>query len=321
MELLKVHGSQNRFFLLDQATLPQPLPQADLVDLAKRLCTDPALGGADGLLVVSPAEHAAGRMTVVNADGSIAKMCGNGLRTVARYLSEKTGQDDFNVQTEESVLHVSRKPDLAAGVPAFGVEIAPISFTPASLPFADLGVDRILDTPLPKLAPQLRFTAIAVPNPHLIAFGDASILADEPLGALGKRLNSSNPYFPEGVNVTFATVLADHKLFARTYERGVGFTNACGTGTAATSLAFLLTQPNQTEVGAVNTVYNPGGMVQTIVHQTGQTYWVELIGNATVTAHVTLANGQAQLTPTHEDQAYQRFVQALPYRDLVAVRA
>ena len=64
------------------------------------------------------------------------------------------------------------------------------------------------------------------------------------LKELGTRLNSDNPYFSDGVNVNFGHILGHNKLFVKTFERGVGFTNACGTGMSATSLALALTHPN-----------------------------------------------------------------------------
>ncbi|WP_338218012.1 diaminopimelate epimerase [Lacticaseibacillus salsurivasis] len=327
-ELRKVHGSENSFFLLDQTTLAQPLPAATLKAFTQRITDRQTglLGGADGVLVVDDAPGAAGRMTVINADGTYAKMCGNGLRTVARYLGEKTGQTQFTVQTAEAKLAVHREADLAPQVPAYSVEISPVSFDSAALPFAELNTTKIIDQVLPAIDPALHFTAVAVPNPHLIAFVPESELNGDKIGAIGQRLNAPNPYFPEGVNVTFATIEAPHTLFARTYERGVGFTNACGTGMAATSLAFALTS-DQTAFDQLNTVYNPGGMVQTVVHEANGTYWIELIGNATVTDLIdvpdaALAVGDftgAQVASTGEEAAYQAFVKQLPYR-LVATR-
>ena len=126
-KLLKVHGSQNQFFILDQTVLKQPLSDAELKALTIKL-TDPEtglLGGADGVLAISQSDHPGvlGKMRVINADGSEASMCGNGLRTVARYLSEKTGQDQFKVETMYTDLQVRRQPDFAPGVPAMAVEI------------------------------------------------------------------------------------------------------------------------------------------------------------------------------------------------------
>lgn len=116
-QLLKVHGSMNQFFILDQDELDHALSTAELVKLAPVLC-DPhqgPLGGADGLLVVDVGTHdgVRGRMQVINADGSIASMCGNGLRTVSRYLSEKYGEDHFIVQTQNADLQVRKEEPLA----------------------------------------------------------------------------------------------------------------------------------------------------------------------------------------------------------------
>lgn len=321
-ELLKVHGSMNQFFILDQDELTTPLNDDQLTALAIRLCDEKnhILGGADGLLVVDHGTHEGvrGRMQVVNADGSRASMCGNGLRTVSRYLSEKYGEDNFVVQTRDVDLHVRRQPELAAGVPAFAVEISPVSFVPESLPYANLGHQRLLATAVPELAPQLKFTALSIPNPHLISFVSSAILDGPTLGELGNFLNGDNPYFPDGVNVNFAHIDGENQLFVRTFERGVGFTNACGTGMSATSLAFVLTHPDVGHFDTPIKVFNPGGMVKTIVHHDHRRYWVELIGNATVTAHVTvdekllksasLTADDLTIESTNEQDSYNRFV-------------
>lgn len=95
-KLLKVHGSQNSFFILDQTELETPLTDNELRQLTQTLTDHKTglLGGADGILSVEESSHPGvlGKMRVINADGSEASMCGNGLRTVARYLHEKTGK-------------------------------------------------------------------------------------------------------------------------------------------------------------------------------------------------------------------------------------
>lgn len=325
-QILRVHGSHNTFFLLDQTKLETPLDDAELKRLAIHL-TDHAhglLGGADGLLVVNQSEHpgADGQMRVINADGSEASMCGNGLRTVARYLSEKLDQDQLTVETMDADLAVRKQPSFAKDVPAFAVEISPVRFQASALPFTNLGHQRLVDTLVPELLPAYRFTAIAVPNPHLIAFVTKEQMASNDLGELGQWLNGDNPYFTDGVNVNFAQILKPGELFVRTYERGVGFTNACGTGMSATSLALLLTHPEAGQFDQTLTIYNPGGMVKTIVHHQDHRYWIELIGNATFTHQINIHETQlhagdfdpaaAEIKETGEEQAYQDFVASLP---------
>ena len=120
VKLLKVHGSENQFFILDQTILDNKLNENELKNLAINLCKN-ILDGADGLLVIDTSDDCLGKMRVINADGSEAKMCGNGLRTVSRYLSEKYQLDHFSVETLESNLSVKRATDFYSGVPAFSV--------------------------------------------------------------------------------------------------------------------------------------------------------------------------------------------------------
>lgn len=323
-QLLKVHGSMNAFFILDQTQLTTPLSDSELVQLATQI-TNPQtglLGGADGLLVVNQPtrEGAIAQMRVINADGSEASMCGNGLRTVARYLAERDHRTSFKVDTMNANLQVRQEDNLATGVTAFAVEISPVSFDRHALPFDKLGHNRLIDTYVPELLPGLKFTSIAVPNPHLISFVGNRELSDEVLGGLGQRLNNPNPYFTDGVNVNFAKILGENQLFVRTFERGVGFTNACGTGMSATSLAFALTHPKQAKFDQAITVYNPGGMVKTIVHHQSGQYWIELVGNATFTHQIDISEDdlhqakfdQAASQETGEQAAYENFVQSLP---------
>ncbi|WP_143462124.1 diaminopimelate epimerase [Levilactobacillus enshiensis] len=320
LTLIKAHGSENQFFLLDQTQLTQPLTTTELSWIARQLChpqTGP-LGGADGLLVIAPSANPTclGAMRVINADGSEAKMCGNGLRTVSRYLAEKSGQTQFQIATPEATLSVIRSADLAPNVPAFSVQIAPISMAAANLPFAYHQRPELFNTAVPEFVDHQTFTAIAVPNPHLISFVDQ--LDSNVLGELGQRLNAPNPYFPEGVNVSFAKVLGPNRLFVQTYERGVGFTNACGTGMSATSLAFAMQYPTLFDPASDLVVLNPGGLVKTHVTlgKTPATSTLHLIGNATFSAKLTLDEhdlragkfSTALIATTREETAYQTFI-------------
>lgn len=234
IQIQKVHGSMNTFFLLDQTELIQPLTQTELVNLAKHITDNNQglLNGSDGLLVVDHSDHPSciGSMQVINTDGSIASMCGNGLRTVSRYLAEKFGQTEFRVETQDADLHVSQEANFAEGVPTFSVEISPVSFNRESLPFSNLNTDTLINQAIPEIDDNLTFTAIAVPNPHLISFVSEDTMTSNSLANIGATLNSKNPYFYDGVNVSYAQIIGHNSLFVRTFERGVGFTNACGTG-------------------------------------------------------------------------------------------
>lgn len=323
VELLKVHGSENKFFILDQTKLQQQLNDQELSALGQKIC-DPKsniLDGADGVLVVNNAtnDQSIGQMRVINADGSEAKMCGNGLRTVSRYLSEKFDKTNFEVETLEANLDVEKSNDLFNNVPAFSVEISPISFKASDLPFSYSGMEEMIDQPIPEFLPDQTFTSIAVPNPHLISFVDK--INEANLGKLGKYLNSPNKYFPEGVNVSFAEIRGKNQLFVQTYERGVGFTNACGTGMSATTLAFALIHPNQFDESEDIKVFNPGGMVKTHITlgKTKEESQIHLIGNATFTDKIEISEDDLHklnfnnitIQQTNEETSYQDFVSSL----------
>ena len=324
MQLLKVHGSQNQFFILYQTELTHPLNDDSLRKFTQKITNSKAgiLGGADGVLVINNPTRtkALAQMRVINADGSEASMCGNGLRTVARYLSEKYDQDNFLVDTMNANLQVRRHRDLATNVKAFAVEISPVKFDKDALPFDDIGHERLINEYVPEFYPGLKFTSIAVPNPHLISFMGQEQIESDLLGNLGQFLNGKNPYFSDGVNVNFAQILDKNKLFVRTFERGVGFTNACGTGMSATSLAFCLIHPDQAKLDQPITIYNPGGMVKTIVHFEDHHYWIELIGNATFTHKIQIKEEDlhqcnftdVKITATGERDDYLKFVQDIP---------
>lgn len=323
IKLYKVQGSENKFILLDQTIFKTKKTISDLIKLTKQIVhSDLSINDIDGMLVVDDSSHdkCLGKMTVINKDGSLASMCGNGIRTVGRYLSEKKKQNQFKVETLKKDLSIEREPSFAEGIPAYGVEISPIKFDAASLPFLNLNKTKIINSPLPQINPTLKFTAVSVPNPHLISFVSDLKAAIPTLEELGKKLNRTNPYFPEGVNISFSQIIDNTTLFVKTYERGVGFTNACGTGMSATTLAYILSQGKNDLLDHVISVYNPGGMVKTVVHCDNSTnqYWIKLIGNATVTDQIVFDENDLfnlsnwTITSTGEELNYQNWVKKIP---------
>lgn len=317
VKIFRVHGSENRFALVPPPLSTQlPVIESRFPDFLRQRI--PVLRDIDGVLLVQPSTQSdcQGRMVIINSDGTHAKMCGNGLRTVARYLAHKASMLSFKVATDEAALAVQVHQDLAPGVPAIGVEISPVSFQPVALPMTNLGNDPVVNAVIPAFDPHLRFTAVAVPNPHLISFVPSVQAAQATLKRLGTTLNAPNRYFPDGVNISFAEIRGKRTLFVQTYERGVGFTNACGTGMAAASLSYV-TAYHPELVEQPLTVLNPGGMVRTIVHRKKDgRKWIELIGNATITheIEVTAAFAPLSVSQTNEEQAYQQWIrdQLLP---------
>ncbi|MDW7614407.1 diaminopimelate epimerase [Peribacillus simplex] len=279
IEGLKSHGSGNDFLIIDELTTALTFTEEERKNFAKALCNREKLG-ADGILFVMESEQADCRMRVFNADGSEASMCGNGLRCVARYANDVLGLDKMIVETMKANLRVEKTEDIYEGIPTFKVEISPVSFNVKDLPLV-LAKEQLLNEPMPELHDTLLFSALAVPNPHLITLVDSDVLQSDLQADLSTKVNQPNALFPDGVNVSFVKELEPGSIYVRTFERGVGFTNACGTAMSASSLVTCSVGINSLE--SEISVYNNGGKVKCVVHhdEESQKYSIDLIGNAT----------------------------------------
>lgn len=251
----KYEGLGNDFVIVDDAAATARIDAAT----AMRIC-DRHLGvGADGVLLVAAA-GAGYTMAVINADGSRAETCGNGLRCVALHLAHqgKVGTEAFTITTEAGPHGCRVIESGRAGV----VEVAmrPASFTPGDVPV--VANARLLDTRFAIAGDQLRLTAVSVGNPHAITFDD---VGDRRL-ALGPALER-DARFPEGVNVGFARALAPDSIDLAVWERGAGWTRACGSGACACAAAAVET--GRSRRGAPIEVRLPGGALRIVVGESG----------------------------------------------------
>ncbi|MBT2734122.1 diaminopimelate epimerase [Bacillus sp. ISL-7] len=301
INLIKGHGSGNDFLIIDEKSNGYAFTESERAGLAKLLCNRQSDLGADGILFVMQSENADGRMRVFNSDGSEASMCGNGLRLVARYVCEHLGQNSAVIETMKANLKVSKQNDLLQDIHTYQVEISPVLFELKALPL-NLNKPTLYNERIEKLSGDLRFTALAVPNPHLIAIVEAEQLKGDLQKQLSEKVNGPNDLFPDGVNVSFVKHLQPGSIYVRTFERGVGFTNACGTAMSASTLVTCLQELNEFE--KVVNVYNNGGRVQCVVHESEGKYTIDLIGNATylynATVNVDLEQGAFTVTSKTE---------------------
>jgi diaminopimelate epimerase len=278
INLIKGHGSGNDFLVIDEIANQYSFSENERAKLACMLCNRDFGLGADGILFVMKSEQATAKMRVFNSDGSEASMCGNGLRLVARYICEQEGLNEAVIETMKANLRVSKQCDLLPKIHTYQVEISPVQFELSTLPL-NLNKPILYNEKIEELSENLRFTALSVPNPHLIAMVENDELQSDLQKQLSEKVNGPNDLFPDGVNVSFVKNLQPSSIYVRTFERGVGFTNACGTAMSASSLVTCLYGLNQFEK-EVN-VYNDGGKVQCIVHKFDGKYTIDLIGNAT----------------------------------------
>ncbi len=202
-------------------------------DLAAQLCDRHRGIGADGLIQLRPTSNALA-MVLHNADGSPAEVSGNGLRCAA------LAAFDAGVATGRSVVITTvvgrRRAELISREAAFG-ELS-----------VEMGHVRVEPTVSP-IAGKSGFRA-DVGNPHLVLLGDR--VDDIDLDAVGPELEAA---WPGGQNVEFVSVSGADELDLVVFERGVGITEACGTGSCAAAAAARVAGL----VGDVVTVHNPGG--------------------------------------------------------------
>jgi diaminopimelate epimerase len=255
MRFTKMHGLGNDFLVFDDRE-PQPV---DWAELAPRACARHTGVGADGILLIQRSELADLRLRVVNADGSEPEMCGNGVRCAA-LLAAETGIAGEVVRWETPAGVVTTE---LLGEGAVRVDMGRPRLLPAEVPFDHPG-ERALDVPLEVDGELLRVSAVGMGNPHCVVLVDD--LDAYPVARIGDALQR-HPRFPNSANVEFVQLLTRTRVRQRTVERGVGETDACGTGACATAVALaalgLAGHPLEVELrgGVLSIDWEPGAPV------------------------------------------------------------
>ncbi len=225
----KMHGAGNDFVVVDGRSSRFD----DLHAFARRVCNRREGVGADGLIVIEASSVCDAAMRTINADGSEAEMCGNGIRCAARWLDEAGEGDALEFAT-------------AAGVVATEV----IARRPEYLVRVRMGIPQIAPFP----AAGENAAMVNMGNPHVVLFVENIDGVD--LAELAARFQT-DPAFPDGTNVHVAVVEGDRRLRLRHWERGVGLTPACGTGAVAAAAAAI----ERSVVGSPVEVCVPGGQL------------------------------------------------------------
>lgn len=226
LTLAKLHATGNDFLVT--LALDPDAPRLDAVEVAA-LCDRHRGVGADGLITVTPGRNGADcTMTLVNADGGLAEMSGNGIRCLA-WVAARSGlaRGDTLVVDTAAGRRVVALERSGGEVVAAEVDMGPVTFDPARIPVeadAPFGLEAVVD------GVAYRGDAAGMGNPHLVVFVDDP--ADVPVARHGPRLEHDRR-FPRRTNVEFVAVTAPDRVTMRVWERGVGETLSCGTGACA----------------------------------------------------------------------------------------
>jgi diaminopimelate epimerase len=278
---VKVEGLGNDFVVVDLRP-GRPAAGADDVmqpERVRAVCDRHFGVGADGILAIQPATSAEGdaRMRVLNADGSEAEMCGNGIRCVAKVLFEDDAalrRPVLKIDTGAGLLSCAMETREAAGtgtaaeVKTVAVEMGKPRLSRGEIPMTGPADERVLRTAVELAGRHFTLTAVSMGNPHAVIFVDDPGLDLRQLAeTFGPKLETS-PVFPRRTNVEFARVrtgAAGSEIDVVVWERGCGITLACGTGACATAVAASL--EGRIAAGGEIPVHLPGGTLFITVRQ------------------------------------------------------
>lgn len=248
IKFTKMNGLGNDFIILDYEEYKKTGLAPN--ELALKLCNRNFSVGADGLIIINPeTKNADISWIFYNSDGSIAQMCGNGMRCFSRYIYDNKILDKkkFSVETKAGIIvpEIISESEIRVdmGQPILEPERIPVmTKTNLNLPYT-------LDNKV------FLLNAISMGNPHCVVFvekGGKNLALK-----YGSRIEC-DPLFPEKTNVEFVEILSRDEVTINVWERGCGITLACGTGACATTVAGILNGYLNNKVKA----NLPGGSLQ-----------------------------------------------------------
>jgi diaminopimelate epimerase len=234
IEFHKMHGIGNDYVFIDCFDMKIEDPSG----LSKKV-SDRHFGiGSDGLILIKPSDKADAFMDMYNADGSRGKMCGNGIRCVARYLydSGKVSGTSLRIDTLSGIKNIELQIE-DGSVNAVTVDMGTPVILPKNIPVDIPGDEPVIDHPVQLKEEEVRITCVSMGNPHAVIFVDD--VPNAPVERIGKEIERS-PLFPEGTNVEFVQIRTENYIEMRVWERGSGETMACGTGACASLVASVI---------------------------------------------------------------------------------
>lgn len=218
----KMHGLGNDFVVLDlrkDSLALTPKSASAIADRRRGI-------GCDQIMIIEkPKNGGDAFLAIRNNDGGVVESCGNGSRCVASVLMAETGKDKIILETLAGDIIATRNGDLVS-----------IDMGPANLAWQQIPLAKDVDTlhvPV-KVGPLHEAVAVNVGNPHAVFFVEDAETVD--LAKHGSKVEH-HPLFPKRVNVEAVQVLSRGHLRMRVWERGVGITQACGTGACAAAVA------------------------------------------------------------------------------------
>lgn len=233
MEFTKMEGCGNDYVYVNGFT-----NKIDNPNKLSEFVSDRHFGiGSDGLIVISPSDKADFRMNMYNADGSEGKMCGNGIRCVAKYVYDNKLTDKTTITVET----LSGIKTLVLNVENDKVKTVRVNMGSPIIEAKDVPVlsdkEKVIDESLIIGDKDYKITCVSMGNPHAVTFIDDTDSLD--IEHIGPKFEN-NPIFPDRINTEFIQIIDRNTIKMRVWERGSGETLACGTGACASVVACVL---------------------------------------------------------------------------------
>jgi diaminopimelate epimerase len=275
-EILNAHGSLNDIFVVE-LTPGDFASETDLRTFVRALCDRGGPFGGDGVYFYD-ASRTVPEAWFFNPDGSAAEFCGNGMRCLGRVILDRRGIETAEVHSGTRDYTVRRGTTTPEGVRQIRLEHPAVDFDPV-YPDAPVVAGRspAVQARLPELDSALTFTAVTIPNPHLVSVIDKYVESD--LVAMGEQVAARHDLFPAGANLSVLLPLASDEVFVRTFERGAGLTASCGSGMVAARAVY--SRIGRADPDRDILIRNAGGMATASLRvRDGQ--WLPILeGNAT----------------------------------------
>lgn len=243
---VKMHGIGNDYIYIDalKGKFPDYLKEENIPDLAKAI-SDRNFGvGSDGLILILPSENADFRMRIFNSDGSEAKMCGNGIRCVGKYVYDLgfTDKKNLSIETNSGIKFLELK-EGKRGIESVVVDMGSPAFLRKELPASGNKEEEMNNQVLESGGEMFEVTGVNMGNPHGVVYvNDVDHLE---IQKVGPGLEN-HPVWPDRANIEFVKVLNPDEITVRVWERGSEETLACGTGACASVVSSYrkgLTKP------------------------------------------------------------------------------
>lgn len=229
----KMHGAGNDFVAIDGRF--DNINPEDYSNFALEVCHRKYGVGADGLLVVKNSDIADIEMVYYNADGSRGEMCGNGIRCFSKFVYENKiiEKDTFTVNTLDGIKIIELTIDNSSNtVKTVKVDMGKPSFNPESVPVTTNNSEFIEET-IVALNKEFVVSSILMGVPHTVVFVNES--NKDLVLKYGESLET-HKVFPKKSNINFVEIIDRDTIRVQTWERGCGYTFACGTGMTASSI-------------------------------------------------------------------------------------